>query len=1106
MMDYTSWRSFKGLLALTLLVVSMQPLQAQQGVQISNRGLTVDQADQWEQWNRPKHAVVIDSETNSVRPRFVRKSTNAIEDLDQFLVLIGDDKELGKATKIFTRADLPVPLNITDGAASVAGVPIVHQKDKEKDGIKAGDPITWFFYHGGIRAAPNNSETAANILDGDPTTYWEPTTEVSRTDYEDLSSVDQGPIYHFVRNADGQEQRVDQAQYDAASSNNRRIEYHSRSLDNWYIDVDLGRLVPAERIVLHFADEGMGEPFRQFRLLTSASDSHDAPLALAARTITPNETERLVSFDLDKNPDDGIQTFTQIHQLRIAVTDSKLGKFKEVSQEDYFNLALTDQGGIDYFIVNATGTETQVEQAIYNQVSEDRRGGLIYYQRERPRLSGIEVWTQGDNISLGVIEGGGSVGLTGLFTANNGFDGRYESHFRQLVWSPDPRYFNRGIVTLDLGASFWLDVFRMVGGISGDDNMVLRASDGSRDSNNNLVWAEVHRQVGGTFEKALEDPIQVRFLETQIFSDSPGRPGGYNTGDRIREFQLFGQGSPPEVTLTSPVIELPGDFILDNIDWQADLPDPNLVDVQIRTRTGDRLIENTAYYTKGGELVETKAEFDKLPGSFKGPVVTELVPAGWSPWSQRYLNSGAKITSPSPRRYMQIQVQLLSKDPAVAANIRSLNVNFLPPIAHQLVAEIWPNRAPLGQPQDFDLYLNPSFVERQVGGDPSPRFDEILIDAAPIRDIKLVNLSLGTAEQLEDDTTQDFSELAWQADPTTGARNYWFEDVTGVSYQALVDADSGDSLKIFEGSALGAGIGSERLLVRLPRKVDLLQSTDSRVFNRRIIEANQEVPVDEDGRLLNELTYLNLPAEQKGRVIYFEVASTDANGDALEVEVDEFAYQSLADSLKGQIRYFRQLQGIGGEFPFDTDGEPLTQDTYNALPSTQRGSIVAGGEMLRLRFNAEVLLNGTTIDASIRDSADPETWQFVDPGDATPMTPGTNLSISVPFSSRVLHDVTLAPNPFTPNGDGINDQVQIAFSLGNLNVDRTIDLTIYDLSGRLISKQSQMGFGEQDAIWDGRDNAGDLVPPGIYLFKIEVDADASEASRTVEQHLISVAY
>ncbi len=1110
-MDSTSLRPLKGLLALALFAV-LPPLQAQDGGRLTTRGLTVDQASHWEQWNRPKHATIVDFETNSVGPRQIRKSTNAIEDLDQFLVLIGDDKARDKAAKVFTRADLPVPLNITDGPASVAGVPILHQKDNDKKGIKAGDPIIWFFYHGGIREAPNNPEAAANILDGDPATYWEPIAQVSSSVYEDLAPVDKGPIYYFARNAEGQEERVDLATYEAASNNNRRIEYHSRSLSEWYIDIDLGRLVPAERIVLRFVEEGMGEPFRQVRILTSPSDSHDASLSLTARTITPNEDERVVTFDLDQNPDDDVQEYKQIHSLRIAVTDSKLGKFKAISAEDYFNLPLEEQGGIDYHIVNATGTETQVEEEIYNQVSEERRGRLVYYQRERPRLADIEVWTQGDNVSLGVIDGGGSVDMTGSFAANPGFDGRYESNYLQLVWSPDPRYKNRGILTLDMGASFWLDVFRMVGGISRDDEMVLRASNGSRDSNGNLVWAEVHRQVGGSFQKDLEEPMQVRFIETQIFSDSPGRPGGYNTGDHIREFQLFGNGNPPEVTLTSPIIELPGSFILDNIEWEADLPDPNLVDVQVRTRTGDRLIENTSYFTKGAEP-QTEKEYSSLPGSIKGPIVTELVPAGWSPWSQRYLNSGDKITSPSPRRYMQIQVQLLSKDPSVAASIRSLNVNFLPPVAHELIAEIWPNRAPLGQPQDFDLYLNPSFVERQTGGAPSPRFDEILIDAAPIRDVRLVDLGLGTSEQLEEGDAQTFTELAWQADPATGARNYWFQDAEGVSYQALIDPASGDSLKIFDGSTQGAGAGGERLLVRLPRKVDMLQSDGARIFNRRIVrviendeEVPQEVPVDEDGRLLNELTYLGLPAEQKGRIVYFQIASRDADGQPLQVEVDEFTYKALDDSLKGEIRYFRQLLGIGGEFPFDTEGEPLTQASYNALPSSQRGSIVAGGEMVRLRFNAEVLLNGTTVDASIRDSSDPETWQLVDAGDATSMTPGADLSISVPFSSRVLHNVSLAPNPFTPNGDGVNDRVKIDFSLGNLNVDRTIDLMVYDLSGRLIWKQAQMGFGEQTASWDGRDNAGDLVPPGLYLCKIEVDADANEASRTVEQHLISVAY
>ena len=150
------------------------------------------------------------------------------------------------------------------------------------------------------------------------------------------------------------------------------------------------------------------------------------------------------------------------------------------------------------------GTETKVARSIYEAVAPQRRGRLIYYRRERPRLAAVEVWTQGDNIALDVIGGGGSVELTGTFGGLPGFDGRYESNFLQFVWSSDPRFENRGIMTLDLGARFWLNYFRMVGGISGVDEMVVRISDGTRDSNGSLKWREMHRQNGGTVESEFE--------------------------------------------------------------------------------------------------------------------------------------------------------------------------------------------------------------------------------------------------------------------------------------------------------------------------------------------------------------------------------------------------------------------------------------------------------------------------------------------------------------------------------------------------------------------------------------------------------------------------
>ena len=71
----------------------------------------------------------------------------------------------------------------------------------------------------GISRAGSNVDSAAYIFDGKPSTYWEP-------DLADTS-------------------------------------------DNWWVEIDLGRVVVVEKVVLHFVDEAEGDPFRQFRVLAS---------------------------------------------------------------------------------------------------------------------------------------------------------------------------------------------------------------------------------------------------------------------------------------------------------------------------------------------------------------------------------------------------------------------------------------------------------------------------------------------------------------------------------------------------------------------------------------------------------------------------------------------------------------------------------------------------------------------------------------------------------------------------------------------------------------------------------------------------------------------
>ena len=51
---------------------------------------------------------------------------------------------------------------------------------------------------------------------------------------------------------------------------------------------------------------------------------------------------------------------------------------------------------------------------------------------------------------------------------------------------------------------------------------------------------------------------------------------------------------------------------------------------------------------------------------------------------------------------------------------------------------------------------------------------------------------------------------------------------------------------------------------------------------------------------------------------------------------------------------------------------------------------------------------------------------------------------------------------------------------------------MFDLSGkrvRTLWNREPAVSGRKRAVWDGRDRAGKRVPPGVYLFTIEVAAD-----------------
>ena len=113
-------------------------------------------------------------------------------------------------------------------------------------------------------------------------------------------------------------------------------------------------------------------------------------------------------------------------------------------------------------------------------------------------------------------------------------------------------------------------------------------------------------------------------------------------------------------------------------------------------------------------------------------------------------------------------------------------------------------------------------------------------------------------------------------------------------------------------------------------------------------------------------------------------------------------------------------------------------------------------------------------------------------------------------TGRLVRNLEVNP-VVSPNGDGIWDRASISFEVVTIVGQAGINAAVFDLSGRRIRQllarlgtnglYDPLRFG--DLAWDGRDELGQLVAPGVYVVRVEVQADAR---RTGAARAIGVAY
>jgi hypothetical protein len=479
---------------------------------------------------------------------------------------------------------------------------------------------------------------------------------------------------------------------------------------DWFIEIDLGRAVSAHRVTLQF-DESE-DPFELFDLLLSTGEP---------------------AIDVVGNPIEGTLVY--------RVTER-------------------------YKANNRHRVTFELDQPLHTPIRYVRVQPLTFVPGAR--LTEIEVEAFGDNLLTNLLAKGGNIEIVTAVELGNDavalgnafslIDGDLVTRYSQRN-EPRASFDIFGTVTLDLGAVFWADLVRIIGGVvirSGGGGGITTAqfisrrnyiyrfyeiltSDGSLSPDGTRVWrkhfsdfaTEEMKQRGLAdhgFESLPARFIQFRYrvwdaacafgndgISSQSFTSQNCLVTGWT-----EEMQAFGEGFPQQVSMRSPLLDLGEGKNLNAVRWQADTPPGSRV--EIRTRTGSEVRSVSSFHDKNGKEV-TERSWGKLIPSFRGSIDTTLIAgADWSPWSTIYATLGERFQSPSPRRYLEVDVRLVTEQRDRAASLDWLAIDFSPPLAGRALGEITPSQVTPATQTEFSYFIRTE--DSPIG------FDRLTIEAS----------------------------------------------------------------------------------------------------------------------------------------------------------------------------------------------------------------------------------------------------------------------------------------------------------------------------------------------------------------------------------------
>ena len=101
------------------------------------------------------------------------------------------------------------------------------------------------------------------------------------------------------------------------------------------------------------------------------------------------------------------------------------------------------------------------------------------------------------------------------------------------------------------------------------------------------------------------------------------------------------------------------------------------------------------------EYLDLVPDLEAVPPQVWGKGAIEEDLQNWSPWSSPH-QGGTPVLSPGPRRYIQFSVDFLNSEINATKALEQLSIEYLlPPIAEELVAEIFPREVEVFESVDF---------------------------------------------------------------------------------------------------------------------------------------------------------------------------------------------------------------------------------------------------------------------------------------------------------------------------------------------------------------------------------------------------------------------